>query len=467
MGPARAGLSIAGAGGAFRRVDRVGMGRRMPARASRSTPSSAPPHEGVAARAEALRLLGAALGGRGGLEEAGRSAELEGRDRGFARALTLATLRRLGGIDRLLDARLKREPPPVVRDLLRLGAAQLLTLDVPPFAAVSTTVMLAERHPGARPFKGLVNAVLRGLDRDGGSALLEALGPEADVPAWLAARWRGAYGAEALAALARRLAEEPATDLTPRDPADAPALAELLEAAVLPGGSLRTRLRGDPALWPGYAEGRWWVQDVAAALPARLLAVRRGETALDMCAAPGGKTLQLAAAGAQVTALDRSAARLARVSDNLRRTGLAAETVVADAGAWSDGRTFDAVLLDAPCSATGTFRRHPDVLWAARPTDIAKLSAVQARLLLAAAGRTAPGGRLVYAVCSLEPEEGEAQVAPFLAARPEFARLAGGDGEAGWPGLSGAEGAWRVLPGGEQLAGGADGFFVARFRRTS
>ena len=265
------------------------------------------------------------------------------------------------------------------------------------------------------------------------------------------------------------MAEEPATDLTPRDPSDADALAAALEAEPLPGGSLRTRLRGDPSAWPGYAEGRWWVQDAAAALPARLLGVRPGESALDLCAAPGGKTLQLAAAGARVTAVDRSESRLKRLRENLARTGLEAEVVVADAAdasaAWSGGRTFDAVLLDAPCSATGTFRRHPDVLWAARPGDIAKLAAVQARLLLAAADRTAPGGRMVYAVCSLEPEEGEAQVAPFLAARPGFERLPIAAGDPAWPGLSGADATWRVLPGAPEPAGGADGFFVARFRR--
>ncbi len=443
----------------------------MPARPPSPLASTALSGEGVAARAEALRLLGAALSRRGGLDDAARSQELAGPERAFARALTLATLRRLGGIDRLLDARLKREPPPVVRDLLRLGAAQLLTLDTPAFAAVSTAVMLAERDPKARPFKGLVNAVLRGLDRDGGAALLEAQGPEADLPSWLAARWRAAYGAEATTALARRLAEEPATDLTPRDPADASAVAEALEAELLPTGSLRTRRRGDPAAWPGYAEGRWWVQDAAAALPVRLLRVRPGETALDLCAAPGGKALQLAAGGARVTAVDRSEARLKRLAENLARTRLQAETVVADAGdagaPWGPGRTFDAVLLDAPCSATGTFRRHPDVLWAARPGDIAKLSAVQARLLLAAADRTAPGGRLVYAVCSLEPEEGEAQVAPFLAARPDFERWPAGADDPAWPGLDGADGTWRVLPGAAEPAGGADGFFIARFRRRA
>ena len=235
---------------------------------------------------------------------------------------------------------------------------------------------------------------------------------------------------------------------------------------MLPGGSLRTGHRGEVSGWPGFADRAWWVQDAAAALPARLLDVRPGETALDMCAAPGGKTFQLAAAGAAVTALDRAAPRLARVREGLARLGLQAEVVCADAANWRDARTFDAVLLDAPCSATGTFRRHPDVLWNARPGDIAPLAAVQARLLAAAAGRVRPGGRLIYSVCSLEPEEGEAQARAFLAARPEYTPepIAPGEGDAQRASLA-TEGWLRILP--HHLAGGLDGFFIARFRRAA
>ena len=275
------------------------------------------------------------------------------------------------------------------------------------------TVDMAGARKATQPFKGLVNAVLRGLLREPPPAPE----PEAYAPPWLYARWRAAYGAEAADAIAARIAKEPDTDLTLRDPREAPALAEALDARVLPGGTLRTGKRGDLSDWPGFAEGRWWVQDAAAAIPARLLDLKPGETTLDLCAAPGGKTLQLASAGASVTAVDRSATRLKRLSENLARMGLTAEVVVADAAAWSDKRSFDAVLLDAPCSATGTFRRHPDVLWAAKPSDIAKLAAVQTALLDAAADRVKPGGRLVYCVCSLEPEEGEAQAAAFLARR--------------------------------------------------
>jgi len=266
-------------------------------------------------------------------------------------------------------------------------------------------------------------------------------------------------------AVAALIAAEPATDLTPRGTPDI-ALVEGLEAVALPGGSLRTEKRGDITLWPGFAEGAWWVQDAAAAIPARLLGVGPGQSAVDLCAAPGGKTFQMADAGAAVTALDRSAGRLRRVRDGLARTGLTAEVLNADAAEWTDPRVFDAVLLDAPCSATGTFRRQPDVLWNARPTDIARLAQSQARLLDAAAVRTAPGGRLVYSVCSLEPEEGEAQVTTFLARHADFALDPIAEGEGGAPARSlTRSGCLRILP--HHMEGGMDGFFIARFRRAA
>ncbi len=409
------------------------------------------------ARQAALILLQAALGRRGGLEEAlshGRYMALSPQDRGFARAVVMATLRRLGPIDRALDGKLKREPPAPTRDLLRLGLAQALWLDTPAFAAVDTTVSLAPK-----PLRGLVNAVLRGVLRE--AAPDEA--PEYLAPPWLLARWRAAFGDSDALAIAAQIAIEPATDLTRRDPTDTD-IAETLEAEVLPGGSLRLIRRGDVAGWPGYDEGRWWVQDRAAAIPARLLQAKPGETVLDLCAAPGGKTLQLASAGAGVTALDQSSGRLRRVGAGLARTGLSAETVTADAAAWTDQRLFDAVLLDAPCSATGTFRRHPDVLWNAKPGDIPSLVQLQSRLLAAAAGRVRPGGRMVYSVCSLEPEEGEAQVRGFLSANPDFALEPIKPGEGGSPAVSLAPEGWlRILP--HHADGGLDGFFIARFRR--
>jgi len=417
---------------------------------------------GLPAREAAVQYLEAALARRAGLDEAlstPASVRLDPRERAFARALTMAALRRLGAIDRALAAKLTREPPERVRTLLRLGAAQLFWLGVPDHAAVSTMVTLADKSKTTRAFKGLVNAVLRGLLRDGPPAD----DPEALAPSWLFARWQAAYGDEQARAIAAVIAQEPATDLSVRDPADAAAVAELVEGEVLTGGSVRTSKRGDLSEWPAFDEGRWWVQDAGAAIPARLLNLQPGETVLDLCAAPGGKTLQLAAAGGAVVALDRSADRLKRVTENLARTGLTAEIVTADGILWDDRRTFDAVLIDAPCSATGTFRRHPDVLWAAAPSDVAKLAAVQRRMLDSAADRVKPRGRMVYCVCSLEPEEGEAQIRAFLARRPDFEIEPVQPGEAGAPAASLADGALRILP--HHLADGIDGFYAARMVR--
>jgi 16S rRNA (cytosine967-C5)-methyltransferase len=409
--------------------------------------------------------VAAALDHRGGLEEALAApafTSLELRDRALARALAMVVLRRRGELDRQLSGRLTKPPPDAVMELLRLGAVQVLHMEVPAHAAVATTVDLANENRTTRPFKGLVNAVLRALTREGAPAAP----PEALAPDWLCARWRAAWGEENARAIAAMIPEEPATDISLRDPADASAMTEPLEAEALAGGSLRTRRRGELSEWPGYAEGRWWVQDASAAVPARLLCAQPGESALDLCAAPGGKTLQLAAAGARVVALDRSAARLTRLGANLQRAGLAAEAVAADAAAWDDPRQFDAVLLDAPCTATGTFRRHPDVLWASRPGDIAKLAQTQARLLESAAERVRPGGRLVYCVCSLEPEEGEAQVEAFLAARGDFRVDAVTVGEGGSPAASlTLDGTLRILP--HHRPGGTDGFFIARLARLA
>lgn len=408
------------------------------------------------ARAAALRLFSEALARRGGLDAGFAGlANLSGQDRAFARALVMAALRRLGPIDRMIDARLKREPPEQVRNLLRLGLAQAFWLDTPAFAAVDTTVAVSPK-----PFRGLVNAVLRGQLREGPPAE----DPETLAPPWLYARWRAAWGEAAARAIASVIAAEPATDLTPKA-ADTSALADALEAEILSSGSLRTRRRGELSAWPGYHEGAWWVQDAAAAIPARLMNAAPGLAMLDLCAAPGGKCFQLAATEAAVTALDRSAARLERLTEGLARLGLAAETIVADATEWTDEREFDGVLLDAPCSATGTFRRHPEVLWNARPGDIATLAAIQSRLLASAAQWVKPAGCLVYAVCSLEREEGEEQARAFLAAHPGFSIEAIAAGEGGAPPLSTtAEGWLRVLP--HHLEGGLDGFFVARFRRS-
>ncbi len=453
----------------------------------RHAPPSAAVVAGLPAREAALDIVISALERRAGLDEAlarpGMGA-LAPRDRGFARMLAMTVLRQLGALDRALDSRMHKPPPEAVRNLLRLGLAQVLWLDTPAFAAVSTTLALAEARNDTRPFKALINGVLRGLLREPA----EPSGPEALAPEWLMARWTAAYGRGQALKIAAMIAEEPATDLTLRDPADTEGLLEALnetapegaeeavvgadslapiasKATALPGGSLRVTRRGDVAEWPGFDEGRWWVQDAAAAIPARLLAPKPGDKVLDLCAAPGGKTLQLAAMGAVVTALDRSESRLKRLTANLDRTGLTAEQVTVEATAWRDGRTFDGVLLDAPCMATGTLRRQPDVLWAARPGDVATLAALQSKLLDVAARAIAPGGRLVYCVCSLETEEGEGQIRAFLKRRPDFALEPMSPGEGGAPEASLAERGWlRILP--HQMEGGIDGFFIARMKRA-
>jgi 16S rRNA (cytosine967-C5)-methyltransferase len=457
-------------------------GRRAPsprkaeqaAKAKTASPLAArhsPPDEaadiGVEARLAAGVLLNAALEGRGGLDAAlsfREVAALPGPDRAFARAVAMAALRRLGEIDQILDRRLQKAPPLAVRTILRVALAQTLVLETPAFAAVSTAVKLAERDPKTRPYKNLVNAVLRGIDREGPGVTTAT----ANLPDWIAARWRAAYGEAGLAALALAAREEPPTDLSLRPGADSAAVADAVDGEVLPGGTVRTGRRGEVAGWPGFEDGTWWVQDAAAAVPARLLAPQSGESVIDLCAAPGGKTLQLAASGASVAALDRSDKRLDRLRANLDRTGLSAEIVAVPAEDWDDARTFDAVLLDAPCTATGTFRRNPEVLRATRPADVAKLADVQHRLLDAAAGRVRPGGRLVYCVCSMEREEGETQIIAFLRRNPAFKTAPADPAAVGAPAEAlTAEGWLRILPSMWTEHGGLDGFFVARLDRVA
>ncbi|MDX2236490.1 MAG: transcription antitermination factor NusB [Hyphomonadaceae bacterium] len=398
------------------------------------------------------------------LAQAQSFAALEGRDRAFARAIVSASLRRLGAIDAVLSRFLQKPLPEtahLARALARTAAAQLLVLGAPAHAVVSETVTLANADRKAAGFARLLNAVLRKVAAEG-PGIAAALPPGADLPSWLFTRWRAAYGHAAAAAIARGLMAEPPLDVSVK--ADADLWAERLGAEVLPTGALRLPADAPPVpRLPGYAEGAWWVQDAAAALPALLLGDVAGADVLDLCAAPGGKTMQLAAASARVTALDSDADRLARLRENLDRTGLSATLVCADATQWAPGRTFDAVLLDAPCTATGTLRRHPDIAWLRRPTDIAKLAALQTRLLAAAARLTKPGGLCVYAVCSLEPEEGPGVVAAALGsgAWARDARAAG----ASPPAFRTADGDLRTTPGAWPERGGLDGFYAAALRR--
>ncbi|TPW01384.1 MAG: 16S rRNA (cytosine967-C5)-methyltransferase [bacterium] len=449
-------------------ADKARAGTRPPKpRVQVADPRDDGPDIGVEARLAAGVLLNAALEGRGGLDTAlsfREVADLPGPDRAFARAVAMAALRRLGEIDQILDRKLQKAPPLAVRTILRVALAQTLVLETPAFAAVSTAVKLAEREVKTRPYKNLVNAVLRGIEREG-PGLTTA---ESNLPEWLAARWRATYGEATLTGLALAAREEPSTDLSLRPDVDAAVVAEALDGEVMAGNTVRTGRRGDLSVWPGFDDGIWWVQDAAAAVPVRLLAPKAGESIVDFCAAPGGKTLQIAASGAAVVALDRSDKRLDRLRANLARTSLSAEVVAVPAEDWDDPRAFDAVLLDAPCTATGTFRRNPEVLRATKPADVAKLADVQHRLLDAAAERVKPGGRLVYCVCSLEREEGETQIIAFLRRNPAFKTAPAVPTEVGAPDEALTPEGWlRILPSMWAEKGGLDGFFIARLDRVT
>ena len=413
--------------------------------------SAAP--RGLTAREGAVSLIAGVLDRGRMLGEPGLAGDAA--ERAEARALADTALRRLDQIDAALAARLDRMPKPPVLHVLRVMAAELLFSDRAAHAAVDMAVRQVKRGRTAR-MAGLVNAVGRRLAAEGAGAA-----PQADtMPRWLRARLEADWGASATRAMADAHLAPPPVDLTPRDPRAGAHLSEALGARVLPGGTLRLPGRPQISALPGFADGLFWAQDAAAALPVRLLGDVAGRRVLDLCAAPGGKTLQLAAAGARVTALDVSAARIARLEENLARTGLAAEIVVADALAWTPPAAFDAVLIDAPCSATGTLRRHPD-LARRRAPDLAALTARQARLLDRARDWLAPGGVLGYAVCSLFRAEGEDQADAFARRHPRMRVLAPRD-PAIAPVLD-MQGRLRTLPDMMAGHGGMDGFFAAAF----
>jgi 16S rRNA (cytosine967-C5)-methyltransferase len=396
---------------------------------------------------------------------------LSERDRALTRNIVATALRRLGTLRHMLSGLLERGTPPDaprVESALLVGAAQILFLDVPNHAAVDLSVRLAQQDRRAGHYSGLVNAVLRKAASDGAGRIADLDAATLDVPAWLLARWTRNYGTETARAIAAAISHEPALDLSvPKDTED---WATRLRGRVTPTGTVRMVPHGPVSLLPGFSEGAWWVQDAAAALPARLLGDVRGKRIADLCAAPGGKTAQLAAAGAQVTAVDRSEKRLGRLRDNLARLNLSADVVFADATEWQP-EPFDGVLIDAPCSSTGTIRRHPDIAWLKRESDLAGVIDLQRRLLSHAVELVRPGGTIVFCTCSLEPEEGEELVAGVLANEPRLARAPIAVGE--FPGLDGlinAEGELRTLPchwpDSDSRMAGLDGFFAARLTRV-
>ena len=394
---------------------------------ARPRTSPQPEVPGLAARRIAADILDGVLRRRIALDEqfSGKNAHpglpaLAERDRALARRLTATVLRRLGTLRHLVGGYLEKGFPsdaPRAETILLLGAAQILWLEVPDHAAVDLSVRLAQADRRAGRYAGLVNAVLRRVAQHGATASFDDI--SRDTPEWLLKRWTGIYGSDTARAIAAANGHEPALDLTVKQ--DTESWAERLRGRVMPTGSVRTLAHGAISLLPGFSEGAWWVQDTAAALPVRLFGDLRGMNVADLCAAPGGKTAQLAFAGANVTAVDRSPARITRLRENLARLSLDAETVAADALEW-DGGPFDAVLVDAPCCSTGTIRRHPDVPWLKSEADVSVLTSLQQRLLDRAVGLLKPGATLVYCVCSLEPEEGENQITALLARDPRVAR---------------------------------------------
>ena len=400
---------------------------------------------------------------------------LEARDRAFARLIAATVFRRWGQIQTVLKPMLKEKPPAFIMSVLQTACAQILFLDTGAHAAVGEAVNVVKSSSKTKGFAGLTNVVLRRVTREG-PKVVAAMAPSENFPRWLQNSWSKHYGRQALRKMSLQLMKDPPLDISvASDPAG---WAEKLEATLLPTGSLRKDRIGNVTALEGFEAGQWWAQDIAASLPVKLLerGVKsekdtglKGLKVLDMCAAPGGKTLQLAAMGADVTAVDKSDKRLDRLRENLERTGQIAHIVVADGKDYmpEDGEgQFDAVLLDAPCSATGTFRRHPDVLFNKSHTDIGKLASLQGKLLKAAARHVKPGGWLIYCTCSLQPEEGEAQIAPFLKVRTDF-RLNPILTETDLDDLQVVtpDGFARSLPHFLIKKGGMDGFFIARLQR--
>jgi len=415
------------------------------------------------ARGGALALLAAVREGATLDEGAGALDALPPPERARAQRLAAATLRHRGRADAVLAPLLTRRPRPEVADILRLGVTEMLAFDAPAHGVVNAAVALARTQGGrGQAAAGMVNAVLRRAGSEEGAARWRAA-PPTRLPDWLRGRLRAAWGEAATRAMEAAHESGAPLDITLAPGRDSAALLAM-GAEALPTGSLRLHQPAQVSTLPGYAEGDWWVQDAASAMPVRLLDPQPGERIADLCAAPGGKALQLAAAGAQVTAVDLSPPRLARVAENLARCGLIADLVAADARAWRPEAPLDAVLLDAPCTATGTIRRHPELPLIRDGSLLPAMTALQAELIDHAAGLLTPGARLVYAVCSLLPEEGEAQIAAALARHPDL-RVVPPEGlDPVWITPAGTV---RLRPDFWPERGGMDGFFIACLRRDA
>ena len=440
---------------------------------SRAPRKSEPaPVEGLDARRAALDLL-TFVRRDASLDEALENTRsfdaLDGADRAFARALAATVLRRQGALDHVIGAYLDRPLPKRASramDVLRLAGAQLLFLNTPDHAAVSTAVALVKAFQETQGYAGLVNAVARKIAR-AGPKVVAALPERVDTPGWLWRSWERAYGPNGARAVAAAHSAPAPLDLTPRDPDAARALAERLGGDVVLDRTVRLRNWSRVEELEGFSDGAWWVQDAAAALPARLLGDVAGKRVFDLCSAPGGKALQLAAAGATVVAVDSSGSRLKRLVENFDRCGLGVETIKEDAAVWAPDDRADAILLDAPCSATGTIRRHPDILRLKSEDDVVAMARLQSALIDNAARLLKPGGTLVFATCSLQPDEGEKQAAAALARLPDLARAPIDPLEIG--GLSEAvtrDGDLRTTPAMLADEGGMDGFFAARFVKS-
>jgi len=397
--------------------------------------------------------------------------ELSARDRAFARAIVATTFRRFAQIQAVLKPFLRKAPPAFTMAVLQTATAQILFLKTPAHAAVGETVDLLKSRASSKGFANMANAILRNIVKDG-PKLAAAVAPSANIPGWIRSNWEKSYGKAELRKMAARLMKDPVLDLQING--DAAGWAEKLGGTQIGTQTVRLESIGDVPSLEGFDDGHWWAQDVAASLPAQIAKKLAdnisGKTVLDLCAAPGGKTLQLAAMGAHVTALDRSEKRLERLKENLQRTHLAAEIICADALNWDSKAKFDVILLDAPCSATGTFRRHPDVLYNRTPKTVSDLTKLQDNLLKQAAKWLKPDGLLIYSVCSLQSEESHPRIARFLRELPDFRLISipssmNADLGLALPEIRFEGGTLRSLPSDLSENGGMDGFFIAALTR--